>query len=330
MGVSLKVSISVTILILLFTIGASRTSTQNAIPKYGRLPSSNPDDVRLVTSDIRNFWRAYDSFGADKLAIFQSEYFDRGSYGLREFTRLRIQSAANLLATVQSRPRYYASIRESTLKVESMKSGILASFHKLKSLYPGAVFPDVYFLIGVMNSGGTTTGRGLLIGTEMYGLTDQSPHEELTDWHKTVLKSIDAIPQIVTHELIHYQQKYPKGKRTLLDQAITEGSADFIAELAAGAKLNPQLHAYGDPRERELWADFQKDMSGADTSGWLYQGDKAKGHPADLGYYVGYKICEAYYAHAVDKRRAIRDILEIKNFNQFLVASRYGERFSGQ
>jgi uncharacterized protein YjaZ len=88
------------------------------------------------------------------------------------------------------------------------------------------------------------------------------------------------------------------------------------------------LHTYGNPREQELWLEFQKDMNGKDTSKWLYQGDKAKDRPADLGYYIGYKISEAYYMHARDKRQAIKDIIEIKNFNQFLGAGRYGEKFT--
>src|SRR5262249_39661715 len=151
---------------------------------------------------ITNFWQAYDrAVGDDKLAVFQNEYFDKGSYGLREFTRLRVNNPRNLMNVMMARPRYYASIRESTMRVGAMKDRIMASFRKLKALYPDAVFPDIYFLIGVMNSGGTTTDRGLLIGTEMYGLTPQTPYDELTDWHKAVLKSVDAIPSIVTHEL---------------------------------------------------------------------------------------------------------------------------------
>jgi hypothetical protein len=329
MQFAVKFNILLILLLFFFAVGAAAIGVQNGpASDDGRLPSSNPDDALLVTSDITNFWRAYDQFGRDgQLAIFQKEYFDKGSYGLREFMRLRIRSTDNLTGTMRVRPKYYASIRESTLKVESMKDGIMASFHKLKALYPQAVFPDVYFLIGVMNSGGTTTDRGLLIGTEMYGLTPQTPYDELSDWHKAVLKTIDAIPHIVTHELIHYEQKYPKGDRNLLAQAIDEGSADFIADLASGGNINKSLHTYGNPRERELWTEFQKEMNGKDSSNWLYQGDKAKDRPADLGYYIGYKICEAYYIRAIDKTQAIKDILEIKDFNQFLAASKYPEKF---
>ena len=71
-------------------------------------------------------------------------------------------------------------------------------------------------------------------------------------------------------------------------------------------------------------------MNGKDTSNWLYQGDKAKDKPADLGYYVGYKIAESYYNRAADKKQAIKDILDIKDFNGFLKASGYDEKFSAE
>jgi len=44
--------------------------------------------------------------------------------------------------------------------------------------------------------------------------------------------------------------------------------------------------------------------------------------------FIGYKIAESYYSRAKDKKQAVKDILEIKDFNQFLKASRYDEKFS--
>jgi len=105
-------------------------------------------------------------------------------------------------------------------KAGTFKEPMRAAFRKLKSIYPDAVFPDVYLLIGRMNSGGTYTANALLIGVDMYGITPTTPKDELSDWHKQVLKPIDEIPYIVAHELIHYQQKYPKGERTLLSASI--------------------------------------------------------------------------------------------------------------
>jgi hypothetical protein len=53
---------------------------------------------------------------------------------------------------------------------------------------------------------------------------------------------------------------------------------------------------------------------------------RPKARPADLGYYVGYKICEAYYQAARDKKQAVKDILEMKDFNEFLKDSGYEQK----
>ena len=285
-------------------------------------PHSDPISAKIVTSDIGLFWRAYDQAKPENdLIVYRDQYLKKGSPGLKDFTRTRISSSCALVDTIEKHRKYYAALRESSLRVTSFQNAIGVSFVKLKELYPDAVFPDVYFLIGRMNSAGTVTDTGLLIGVDMFGLTKDTDLEEMSDWHKAVLKSIDDIPLIVAHELIHYQQNYPKpadGEVTLLQQAIDEGSADFISQLIAGSHINEKFYIYGNAHEKELWVEFRKGMLGTDTSKWLYQGDKAKERPADLGYFVGYKICEAYYRKATDKKQAVKDILTIKDFRQFL------------
>jgi hypothetical protein len=52
----------------------------------------NPESVKFVTSDIGNFWRAYDLAAkqtdkAKRIAIFQTEYLDKGTPGLKKSTR---------------------------------------------------------------------------------------------------------------------------------------------------------------------------------------------------------------------------------------------------
>jgi uncharacterized protein YjaZ len=68
-------------------------------------------------------------------------------------------------------------------------------------------------------------------------------------------------------------------------------------------------------------------MDGTSVKNWLYQGNGAKDRPADLGYYIGYKIIESYYKNAGDKKQALRKILEISDFKDFLAKSRYEEKF---
>lgn len=294
----------------------------------GQTTNTNPEAAKIVTSDIDLFWKAYDRAKPENdLVVYRDEYLNKGSAGLKEFTRLRIGSSCALVDMLGKAPRYYAALREPSLKVGSYEKQIRTSFHKLKEIYPAATFPDVYFVIGKMNSAGTTSSVGLFIGVDMFGKNPGAPLDELLDWHRAVIGSTDRLPNIVAHELVHFEQKYAEDN-TLLGLSLKEGIADFIAGLIAGDTINPQLHKYGNPIEKELWLQFQKEMNGTDSSNWLYQGDKAKDKPADLGYYVGYKIAESYYKNAVDKKQAVIDLLGIQDFPKFLASSHYDEKFA--
>lgn len=334
---------------LCFVVCASTALAQ----KTERQVNGDPDKVKFVTSDIDNFWRAFDlaskeSDVSKKINVYQTEYLDKGSVGLQDFVRLRIKSAKDLVETIENLPRYYASVRPSTLRVREMETEMRRSFRKFKEIYPAAVFPDVYFVIGITNTGGTASKNGLLIGTELYGLTKDTPREEFPAYFKSVspsaptdekqlqaivdrllataLKPIEQVPPTVAHESVHFNQNYAEGK-TLLRQSILEGAGDFLGEMIAGELMNPLRQVYGDKHEAELWREFQVEMNGTNTKNWLYNGMTAKDRPFDLGYYMGYKICESYYKNAADKQQAIRDILGIKDFPAFLEKSRYREKF---
>jgi len=307
--------------LLVLTISASAQQP----PK----PNQDPDAARLVTSDIPSFWRVFDKASLkDAAELFQREYIDPGTAGLHDFLKSRIQNGRYLAGTIAVRPRYYAAIRGSTLAVDqtpAIKEAIRASFRRLKEIYPDAVFPDVYFVISRMNSAGTVSSSGLLIGVEMNARSEGTPVDELTDWERAVIGQIANLPNIVAHELIHIQQPHASAKTTLLQQALSEGGADFMGEMISGGIINRVQRSYGDAHEQALWTEFRKDMLSADLSRWMFQGDRSKDRPADLGYYIGYKICEAFYRRATDKHEAVRRILRITEPEGFLKESGYGE-----
>ncbi len=294
----------------------------------GGIRNRFPDRAALHTEDVDRFWAAYEKIdlAEDPTTVFTDLYFDRASLGLKKFQKLRIGETQKFVAFIRSNRFYYDNIKEETLKVEEQKDAILESFRKLRTLYDSAVFPDVYFMIGRMNSGGTVTRTGLLIGTEMHALNPSVDTARLSSWHKSVLQTIERLPAIVAHELIHYQQRYGqplKRKKSLLHRTIREGAADFIGELISGKIINAHLHEYARGKEREIWLDFKREMQGSYYGNWLYNGSNAKNRPADMGYYIGYKICEAYYSKHSNKKQAIRDILNIKDFEKFLKDSAY-------
>ena len=288
--------------------------------------AQGPDDAPIVWTDVQNFWSAYDDLAdaatwSDSMSVMFDGYYRPGSDGLHDFVRARIGSVIRLLDNMTGMPGYYASIRESTLRVTTFDDQVRASFREFEKLSPGAKFPTVYYVIGRTSSGGTTTPGRILIGTEMYGLTPQAPQDELNDWLRDVLRPIDDVPGIVAHELIHTQQNQVDG-RSLLRACIREGSADFLGEMISGQNINAHVHEWADPREAELWDDFQKVMLGEDRAGWLYS-RRADDEPNDLGYWIGYKITQSYYENASDKMQAIADMLNIQDFEVFLEASGY-------
>jgi hypothetical protein len=87
-------------------------------------------------------------------------------------------------------------------------------------------------------------------------------------------------------------------------------------------KLNNFLTISG---REQIPSAFLKTLGG--QINWLYQDEKAKDKSADLGYYVDYKIVGSCYKNAADKKQAIRDILEIEDFSDFLKASRHADKF---
>jgi hypothetical protein len=286
--------------------------------------------AKLITSDIDLFWRAYDMAALNpqkSVDIFRTEYLNKGSIGLGEFTKLRIGNAENLANAVRSSPKYYSALRKSSRQVRSYAPQIQAAFRCLKKLYPEAIIPDVYFVVGILNSAGTTNGNRLYVGVDMFGRDGDASIQGLGSWHKAVIKPVDHIPAIVAHEIIHVQQEYPADD-SLLAAALKEGIADFIGEKISGKNINHHLHLFSKDREHELWQNFAQEMYGKQIDNWLYQGDKGTtDRPADLGYYMGYKIAEAYYQQRKNKRQAIKDMLSIRDFSAFLKASSYEESY---
>ncbi len=284
----------------------------------------DPLATEIITADLDRFWVALEKAGPEVNPEALDQYYLKpGSKGIKGFTKGRIKNAEHLAAVIKSHAQYYHSIKPSIDSIAHMKTQIRQSLVKLKELYPDAIFPPVYFVIGALSSGGTASRDGLIIGAEMYGRTINTPTEELNDWLISVIKPVKEVPHIVAHELIHFQQDYDGG--TLLAASLKEGSADFLAELISGRHINQHVHEFADPQEKQLWLEFKEKMNGNDYSGWLYS--SVKGRPNDLGYWMGYKITKAYYDTEPNKQTAIDHILHIKDFNKFLILSGYNKKF---
>jgi len=294
---------------------------------------NDPNKARLITTDITHFWRAYDRVARDTArteAIYQRDYFAKASRGLQDYFELRIRTVRDFVQNQRAKPRFYQAIRPSTLRIATMTPQIRAGFAKLKEIYPAARFPDVYFVIGRWNSAGTVSGSGMLIGADQLCGTPSTPVDELSAYGRRSLGTLAQLPYVVAHEHIHTLQK-PNKDLSLLRGAINEGMADFLAELTTGHQPNASLLPYGLAHEKQIWADFTKEITSKDWSNWIANGrQETADKPADLGYFVGYRICQSYYEELADKQQAVRDILNISDFSAFLAKSRYAEKLAAR
>jgi len=288
------------------------TSFSNPISGQTVFPN-DPDSAKIHTEDIALFWKVFNATtpGFDG-KTFKKEYLDAGSEGLKGFIKMRIESGENLSKTIKENVAYYNAIRNSSLSIENKRDTLQKHLKNFKIKYPAAVFPDVYFVIGAKNSGGTVFNGGLIVGAEMFGKESDNFKPRL---------NIEVIDLVVIHELVHFQQKYITDN-TLLAQSIKEGAADFICELVTGSHSNKPIYEYGNSHEKELWLEFKEKMHSKDWKPWLY-GSKDNSRPQDLGYWMGYRIVKAYYYNMEDKSKAIDDILNINNFKEFLQKSGY-------
>ncbi len=306
---------------------------------FAPAPSSEPLSAHFVTSDIDNFWKSYDAAReaiqkGDTQAViktFDNSYFSKASVGLQDFEELRFGSREKYCKLVMRMTKYYDTIRTESLKIRDLDSVLRQLLFVLKKLYPEAVFPDIYFVVGMLTSGGTLSNTGLIIGTEFYSLPKNFDRNIFfkNPWYRLVTQPIDKLKYIIAHELIHSQQPSLRFSatrpRTLLEQSIQEGGADFVCELIAGATINDHVREFAEPHERELWKEFTLTMNSSDYSRWLYNGSNSTDRPADLGYWIGYRICKIYYEHTTNKHEALRTILTINDAAEFLKISGYAE-----
>lgn len=272
--------------------------------------ASDPLDATIATSDVAAFFRIYDAASGKPTAANLQAYIDQGSAGVKGFVPDRIVSAENLARAIAASPETYAEAKACAGRLGYVRERVRAAFLALEALDPAATYPQTYILIGAGNSGGTANDEALMIGLEVVcrpGAPDSAPLDV-------------GLTHLIAHEMVHSLQRGFAGE-TVLSQSLTEGAAEFVAELISGRISNIHLTDWTRGREADIEQRFARDMHGKTLSAWLYNGVGTPEAPGDLGYWVGYRIVSAYYERQTDKRRALRDILNATDGPAFLKAS---------
>ncbi|GJL92105.1 hypothetical protein [Hyphococcus sp.] len=297
----------------------------------------DPAEAKLIFDDVARFWAAYDLLAAEKnkakkAAILRKHYLAPGTPGLIDYHRIKTQTMEQLVTRLEDSPGYYEGIRERTLSASAYGDQIRDGLNRFVAMYPEASVPDVTFVIGRLNSGGTAGPTGMLIGLDVWSWAQGVPLDGVSEGFQKVVKnlSLDSLPFIVVHEHVHALQQY-SGEQTVLLAALQEGSADFLAGLALPENEKPHYYNWGLEREEMIWRRFQDEMDTKNIGNWSGNNGSIEGGDwyADLGYFVGARICEAYYEQAADKAQAIRDLMFVSDPKAILEASGYAARFEG-
>ena len=280
---------------------------------------------KVETSDITHFWEAYDKITTTKDSVLQYQYLDslyfkRGTQGLKGIRQARNYTARDYIDVINDYPKFWNSIRSNTLKVNDIDSQLESGITKLKELYPSLKPARIYFTIGAFRTPGTTIDSLVLIGSELSmtdSLTVTNEFPENLSYLKTYFKTNPKNHQVFlnVHEYVHTQQN-PRVSN-LLSLSIYEGVAEFVATKALDVSSPNSSISYGKANAVRVREVFEHEMFYMNNHyKWLDGNAPNEFGLRDLGYYVGYQICENYYNQSENKQEAIKKMIELDYTNE--------------
>ena len=279
----------------------------------------------IISTDIPNFWQAYDMITSTSDSVLQykyldSLYLDKGTAGLAAIREARNYTPLDYIRAIKAYPKFWASIRENTLKADLFSVQLEEGIEKLSVIYPDIKPAKIYFTIGALRTNGTTMDSLVLIGSEL-AMSDTNTvsselPEEIRDNRRKFFDSnpIDDLVLLNVHEYVHTQQK--PALDNLLSYVIREGVAEFVSSKAMGVASAVPAIAYGKKND-EVRKKFEKEMFyGHNIYQWLWGDAENDFGVRDLGYYIGYELSEIYYEQSNDKKAAIKKLIELDYTNE--------------
>lgn len=279
----------------------------------------------IVTSDIDNFWEAYDQIITTKDTLQQIQYLQdlfisKASDGQKKMIEVRNYTPQEYIHVINSYPKFWTSVRSETYKSKTLSKELAVGLKKLKLLYPELKPAKIYFTIGALKSNGTTLNNSVLIGSELAFANKDTPTDEFPEQLSHLKSYFKSSPSkgilfLNIHEYIHTQQNTTIGDN-LLAQTVLEGVAEFVAEKVLNtASPNPQID-FGKKNDQRIKVKFELEMFSPNTQNWIWNSPNNEFNMRDLAYYVGYSICENYYDLSNDKEKAIIEMIQLDYNNE--------------
>ncbi|MCP9746774.1 DUF2268 domain-containing protein [Lacihabitans sp. CS3-21] len=308
----------------------------------------------LITTDLDNFGEMYGQLPKaktteDTLNLIRANLLAKGSATFQEYIRLK-ESLNNykieevFLNRLRLYPKYYASVlrQSEVFKSKEMIQRINAAYGKLLKIYPEAKIKPNVICIGIMDDGGKSFESGQYVGLELFTCNSFADTTELInsngfiDYLKAGSFDIRRMDELIVHELVHLSQfkgndeflKTFKGTIQYIP-LLGEGGAAFIADLVFDFKatigpgtFNAIQYKYCEENKVRLWQDYKNLTDMSKISDYFYKNTHL--YPVrSVGYYLGYQICKQYYEKAKNKRKAIKEIIEVTDYDKLVTESAF-------
>lgn len=275
----------------------------------------------VLTTDIDHFWEAYEKITTTKDSTLQYDYLEqlylsKETEGLQAIRQARNYTPQDYINTINSYPKFWASVKPNTLKAKKSAKELEVAIGKLRKIYPQLKPATIYFTIGALRTNGTFSGNLVLIGSEIAmadknTVTSEFP-ENIRKGRRAYFDSnpIEHLVLLNVHEYVHTQQK--PVTQNLLAYVVSEGVAEFVSTKTMGVSSAVPAVVFGKQNNEKVRGKFEKEMFYLNNqSKWLWSDASNDFGVRDLGYYIGYQICENVYGQAKDKKDAIKKMIEL-------------------
>ena len=292
-------------------------------------------DFKIVTQDVNNFWEAVDSLknNTDTVQVFQSLVLNRATKEFQIFINKWNIKAKDYAYQLRQFPNFYKTLRQNTNRLINSEDSIRRVINQFKNIYPNFKPADICIALGNFKTGGnieiTKNGQYVYVGLEYHGLDTSTFIKELSLSTQDYVSRSNFFRTII-HELVHVQQ-YTHGKKVkrafygnvLIKRVLGEGIPDFIAQLICSQGNNGNYFDYGIKNENTLKNKLKSEMFLATNGNWFGEGKSYNDIPRDLGYFMGSRIARSFYLNKHLTKKAITDLIEIKDLEKFVVESKY-------
>lgn len=306
----------------------------------------------LIVKDLGNFKEMFLGLSKaktkeDTLNLIRKIVLGKGTETFKEYIKLK-EGQSNYkieneyLRVIRLYPKYYSSVikQSEIFKTKKLIKKVNKVYETLIKSYPEAKIKPNYICVGIMDDGGKSFETGQYIGLELFACNENADISELIsnpvmlNYLKATSFDLIRIDELILHELIHLSQF--KGDNKFLQNfrgtikyipLLGEGGAAFITDLLFKFKatigpgtFNAEQFEYCEQNKSKLWNDY-KNLNDIGLIGDFFYKNTSLYPVRSVGYYLGYQVCKQYYDKATDKKKAIREIIEVTDYDKLVVES---------